>query len=157
MAALVSVLSLSWVQVPVIEISDDDDPERGLKLSDGDLHRLRESGVFNPDPPPDAPRPKGADQAFLDLPLVKQWTISALLVEADTIFAGLVDGDAPTTRSGGLIRFHRKSRRVTVYSVPDPIHTLMRVEPGLFMGTSRGAYLLKNGAFARVECRRRPR
>ena len=55
MSALGSVLSLSWVQVPVIEITDDDDPSRGLKLSEGDLKRLRESGVFNPDPPPDAP------------------------------------------------------------------------------------------------------
>jgi hypothetical protein len=155
MAALGSVLSLSWVQVPVIEITDDDDPSRGLKLSEGDLKRLRESGVFNPDPPPDAPRPTGADPAFLNLPLVKQWTISALLIEADTIFAGLVD--ETTARSGGLMRFHRHSTRVTVYSVPDPIHTLVRVAAGLFMGTTRGAYILKDGAFARVECRRRPR
>jgi hypothetical protein len=143
--------------VPVIEITDDDDPSRGLKLSEGDVKRLRESGVFNPDPPPCAPRPHGVDPALLDLPLVRQWTISAVLIEPDTIFAGLVDQEVSPIKAGGLIRFHRKSRRVTVYSVPDPIHTLVRVDAGLFMGTTRGAYILKDGAFARVECRKRCR
>ena len=88
---------------------------------------------------------------------MKQWTISAVLVEVDTIFAGLVDQESSPIKAGGLIRFHRKSGGVTVYSVPDPIHTLVRVDAGLFMGTIRGAYILKDGAFARVECRRRPR
>jgi hypothetical protein len=154
---LVSVLSLSWVQVPVIEISDDDDPSRGLKLSPQDLQRLRERGVFNVAPGAEPAPLQTADQSFLDIPLIRQWSISALLVEADTIYAGLVDPADPGTRSGGLLRYHRKSKRVTVYSVPDPIHSLMRVDAGLFMGTTRGAYVLKDGAFARVECRRRPR
>ena len=153
---MVSVLSLSWVQVPVIQITDDDDSSRGLKLSSGDLNRLRERGIFNDTPNCDTV-PDIADQAFLDLPLVRQWSISALLVEADTIFAGLIDRADTTPRSGGLMRYHRKSKRVTVYSVPDPVHTLMRVDAGLFMGTSHGTYVLKDGAFARVECRRNPR
>ena len=127
---MVSVLSLSWVQVPVIQITDDDDPGRGLRLSSGDLNRLREGGVFNVTPNADAVAAEPADRAFLDLPLVRQWSISALLVEADTIFAGLVDRAGDPPRPGGLMRYHRRSKRVTVYSVPDPIHTLIESMPG---------------------------
>ena len=154
---MVSVLSLSWVQVPVIEISDTGDERCGLKLTREEIARLRDRGVFNATPNATAPPAEPADQAFLDIPLVRQWSISALLAEADTIFAGLVDRDQTPPRSGGLLRYHRKSTRVTVYSVPDPIHTLMRVDAGLFMGTSHGTYILKDGAFARVECRKKPR
>jgi hypothetical protein len=39
---------------------------------------------------------------------------------------------------------------VTVYSVPDPIDSLVRVGESMFVGTNRGAYMLRDGAFTRI-------
>ena len=139
--------SLAWVQIPVIEISNDCEARRLLKVSAADMTLLRTRGIF--DPVPRAQRAVEIDEC-LDTPLVRQWSVSAVLVERDSIYVGLVDRSGPDIRSGGLLRYHRASRRVTVYSVPDAIHSLARAADTMFFGTNRGAYLLRDGAFTRI-------
>jgi hypothetical protein len=154
---VVSIFSLAWAKLPVITIADGTVTDRALKLPDRDLVRLCDTGVFETGPIAADVRacPTASDRSFLDLPLLRQWSISALLVEDDTIFAGLIDRGDRAARSGGLLHYHRRSRRVTVYSVPDPVHSLVRASAGLFIGTTRGAYLLNDGAFSRVRWKRR--
>jgi hypothetical protein len=139
--------SLAWVHIPVIEISDRQQAGRLLKLSPADVGLLWERGIFDT-----AARPSGEIQTdeVLNTPLVRQWSVSAALVEKDSVFAGLIDHGENGPRSGGLLRYHRASRRVTLYSVPDPIHSLARVGGSTFLGTNRGAYQLKDGAFTRI-------
>jgi len=139
--------SLGFVHIPVIEISDRAAAGRLLKLSADDVGELWERGIFDRTPPDNR---EMAIHEALDSPLVRQWCVSAVLVEKDSIFAGLIDRGENGTRSGGLLRYHRASRRVTLYSVPDPIHSLARIGGSMFLGTSRGAYLLKDGAFTRI-------
>lgn len=139
--------SLAWAQIPVVEISNDSEARRLLKVTAADMTRLRARGIFDPVPRPG--RVVEIDEC-LDTPLVRQWSVSAVLVEKDSIYAGLVDRGGRELRSGGLLRYHRASRRVTVYSVPDPIHSLARVDESMFVGTNRGAYMLKDGAFTRI-------
>jgi len=139
--------SLAWVQVPVIEISNDCEARRLLKVSAADMTLLRSRGIF--DPVPGTQRAVEIDEC-LDTPLVRQWSVSAVLVERDSIYVGLVDRSGADIRSGGLLRYHRASRSVTVYSVPDAIHSLARAADTMFFGTNRGAYLLKDGAFTRI-------
>ena len=139
--------SLGFVQIPVIHFSDRAEAARILRLSAEDVRLLWDRGIFDITPP------TARDLVFdevLDTPLVRQWSVSAALVEKDSVFAGLVDRTEHGTRSGGLLRYHRASRRVTLYSVPDPIHSLARAGGHMFLGTSRGAYLLKDGAFTRI-------
>jgi hypothetical protein len=139
--------SLAWTQMPVIEISDRAEAGRILQLSAADVALLWERGIFDTTPR------RAADiqiDDVLDTPLVRQWSVSATLVEKDSVFAGLVDRGENGTRSGGLLRYHRASRRVTLYSVPDPIHSLARVGGSTFVGTTRGVYLLKDSAFMRI-------
>jgi hypothetical protein len=135
------------MHVPVIEINDRADVGRMLKLSAADAGLLWERGIFET-----TPRQSGAIEPHevLDTPLVRQWSVSAALVEKESVFAGLIDHGEHGPRSGGLLRYHRASRRVTLYSVPDPIHSLARVAGVTFLGTSRGAYRLKDGAFTRI-------
>lgn len=139
--------SLGFVQIPVIHVSDRAEAARILKLSATDVGLLWERGIFDTSPP--AARQMAADEV-LDTPLVRQWCVSAALVEQDSVFAGLIDHGENGPKSGGLLRYHRASRRVTLYSVPDPIHSLARVDDITFLGTSRGAYRLKDGAFTRI-------
>lgn len=106
--------SLAWVQIPVIEISNDCEARRLLKVSADEMTLLRTRGIF--DPVPRAQRAVEIDEC-LDTPLVRQWSVSAVLVERDSIYVRLVDRSGPDIRSGGLLRYHRASRRVTVYSV----------------------------------------
>jgi hypothetical protein len=139
--------SLAWVHIPVIEITDPADAGRILKLSAADVALLLERGIFDT-----RPRHGGEieNHEVLETPLVRQWSVSAAVVEKDSVFAGLIDHGENGLRSGGLLRYHRASRRVTLYSVPDPIHSLARVAGVTFLGTSRGAYRLKDGAFTRI-------
>lgn len=139
--------SLAWVQIPAIEIGNDVEARRLLKVTAADMTLLRARGIF--DTVPRATRPVEIDEC-LDTPLLRHWSVSALLVEEDSVYAGLVDRSGRDVRSGGLLRYHRASRRVTLYSVPDPIHSLARVEESLFVGTTRGAYRLRDGAFTRI-------
>jgi hypothetical protein len=139
--------SLAWVQVPVIDITNDCEARRLLKVSAADMTLLRARGIFDP-----MPRDERVDEIdeCLDTPLVRQWSVSAVLVEKDRIYAGLVDRSGRELRSGGLLRYHRASRRVTVYSVPNAIHSLARAADRIFVGTNHGAYMLKDGAFTRI-------
>jgi hypothetical protein len=139
--------SLAWVQIPVIEVTNDSEARRLLKVTAADMTMLRARSIF--DPVPRTERVVEIDEC-LDTPLVRQWSVSAVLVEKDSIYAGLVDRSGRELRSGGLLRYHRASRRVTVYSVPDAIHSLARVDEIMFVGTNRGAYMLKDGAFTRI-------
>jgi len=50
-------------------------------------------------------------------------------------------------RSGGLIRYDLSTRKVTRYSMPDIALTMIRQNNALFIGTSNGLYVFRDGRF----------
>lgn len=89
----------------------------------------------------------GADgaYAFLAIPEVVDFSVDALLVEPATIWAGLVDHGEGWTISGGLLEVDRPTGRARVHDVVGPIHTIVRVDDALFLGTQWGPYVLRDG------------
>jgi len=80
--------------------------------------------------------------AFLQIPEVVDWSVSNLLVEGDTIWAGLVRHPEGADRSGGLIRRDNKSGSSRKYDVQDVIFRIERWRDGLYLTTSNGIYVL---------------
>ena len=80
--------------------------------------------------------------AFLQTPEVVDWSVSNLLVEGDTIWAGLVRHPEGADRSGGLLRRDNKSGRSRTYAVDDVIFRIERWRDGLYLTTSNGIYVL---------------
>ena len=86
---------------------------------------------------------------FFSIPELADWSVSAVLVEADAVWAGLVNYPEGADRSGGLIRYDLSSRSVTRYDVPDIVLTMIRHDNALFIGTSNGLYILRDSRFTR--------
>jgi len=80
--------------------------------------------------------------AFLQIPEVVDWSVSNLLIEGDTIWAGLVRHPEGADRSGGLLRRDNKSGRSQKYAVDDVIFRIERWRGGLYLTTSNGIYVL---------------
>jgi hypothetical protein len=83
------------------------------------------------------------------IPELADWSISALFVETDAVWAGLVNYPEGARRSGGLIRYDLSTRNVIRYNVPDIVLTMIRQNNALFIGTSNGLYVLRDGRFTR--------
>jgi len=76
--------------------------------------------------------------SFLDIPVVRRWSVTALIVETDTIWASLVNNGERLDTSGGLLEYDRKTKRVTIHTVPAVIHTMVRLNRQIFLGTQDG-------------------
>ena len=83
---------------------------------------------------------------MIRIPELFDWSVSALLVEPDTIWIARVVHPEGADHSGGLLEYNRRSRRVSVHPVPDVITSIVRAEGALFLGTTHGVYLFRDGA-----------
>jgi len=82
-------------------------------------------------------------------PELANWSVSALFVETDVVWAGLVTYPEGATRSGGLIRYNLSTRNVRRYDLPDSTLTMFRQNDAFFIGTSNGLYILRNNRLTR--------
>lgn len=87
---------------------------------------------------------------MLPVPELYEYSVIAMLVEANTIWAGRVAFHEGEPYSGGLLQYDLRTRSVRTYPVPDVIHHIARAGTGLFLGTARGLYVLRNGEITRV-------
>jgi hypothetical protein len=83
---------------------------------------------------------------MIRIPELFDWSVSALLVEADTIWVARVVHPEGADHSGGLLEYNRRSRLARVHPVSDVITSIARAEGALFLGTTHGVYLLRGGA-----------
>jgi hypothetical protein len=81
--------------------------------------------------------------AFLRIPEVVDWSVSNLLVEGDTLWAGLVRHPEGADQPGGLIRHDLKSGNTKKYAVDDVIYRIQRWNDALYLTTSTGIYVLR--------------
>src|SRR5262249_2131613 len=86
---------------------------------------------------------------MFSVPEIYAWSVSALLVEPDAVWIGLVRYPEGETVSGGLIRYDFSTRKVTRYRVPDIPFTILRQNDSLFIGTSNGLYILHDNNLIR--------
>jgi len=82
--------------------------------------------------------------SFLPIREVLDWSVSNLLIEGDTVWAGLVNHPEGADHSGGLLRHNLKSGITRKYRIDEIIYRIERTPDGLYMSTSNGVYVLKN-------------
>ena len=86
---------------------------------------------------------------FISPPELAKWSVSALLVEGDTVWAGLVRRPEGAEYSGGLLRYDLATRKSSVIPVKEVILAILHAGDVLFLGSSIGAYVLRGGKRAR--------
>jgi hypothetical protein len=91
---------------------------------------------------------------IFSIPELVDWSVSALLVEDDGVWAGLARYPEGAGFSGGLIRYDLSTHKVIQYNVPDIVLTLVRQDNALFIGTSNGLYILRAGRLIRFRFER---
>jgi hypothetical protein len=86
---------------------------------------------------------------FLRIQEVADWSVSNLLVEGDTLWAGLVRHPEGADRPGGLIHHDLKSGVTKKFPVDDVIYRIERWRDSLYLTTSNGIYVLKGDRWTR--------
>jgi hypothetical protein len=86
---------------------------------------------------------------FLHLPETARWSTSALLVEGDVAWAGLVGEYELATKSNGLLRVDLRNRRVQRYEIYPVIHRIVRWNGALYLATDDGMYALRGARLTR--------
>jgi hypothetical protein len=82
---------------------------------------------------------------FISPPELVKWSVSALLVEGDAIWAGLMRRPEGAEYSGGLLRYDLAAKTSSVISVKEVILTILRAGDALYLGSSNGVYVLRGG------------
>jgi len=88
---------------------------------------------------------------FLHIQEMADWSASALLVEPDAIWVGLLHKGEGAGDSGGLLRYDRTSHGVTKTPLPDVIDKIVRVGKRVYCGTSGGFAIVDQGRARRFE------
>jgi len=83
-------------------------------------------------------------------PELARWSVSALLVEGDTVWAGLVRRPEGAEYSGGLLRYDLAAKKKSsVIPVKEVILAILHAGDVLYLGSSNGACALRGGKRAR--------
>jgi hypothetical protein len=83
---------------------------------------------------------------WLRLPEMADWSAEALLVEPSTIWAARVRHPEGELDSGGLLEYDRRARISRVHECPDVIHSIVHLGAAIFLGTTHGLDVLRDGA-----------
>lgn len=93
---------------------------------------------------------KDGTYTLFELPELRQSSVSALAVDPDAVWAGLVHHGERADTGRGLLRYDRNTRRRARYAVPGVIHRIVRIDARVFLGTTEGPYMLGGGALTRL-------
>jgi hypothetical protein len=80
------------------------------------------------------------------LPAIAAWSGSAIRLDGDDLWVGLMRQPEGAAFSGGLLRYGTKTGVVAKFDVPDYIHTIDRLGDAIYCGTSNGVYVVRDGA-----------
>jgi len=80
-------------------------------------------------------------------PEIKNWSVSAILVEPDSVWLALQRRGEYENQSGGVLRWDRRSQKVVRYDSPSVIHALARYGASLYAGTEDGLAVLRGRGF----------
>lgn len=82
---------------------------------------------------------------------IADWSASAMLVEQDAIWLGLVRRPEGDLYPGGLVRFDRKTGTFVKFDVPAVINKIVRAEEAIYLGTSARIFGLVGGEIIQWE------
>ena len=77
------------------------------------------------------------------LPEIAPWSGSAIRLDGDHLWIGLMRQPEGAAYSGGLLRYNPRTGSVKTYGIPDYIYTIDRFGDGVYCGTSNGLYLVR--------------
>jgi hypothetical protein len=77
------------------------------------------------------------------------WSASAILVEPDAIWIGLVNRPEGADNPGGLLRYDRNTTQTQVYPIKSVITQIVRYNGALYLGTVHGLYVMRGSTFTR--------
>lgn len=77
------------------------------------------------------------------LPEIKQWSGSAILLDGDDVWVGLMHRPEGANFGGGLLRYNKNTRAVRVYPLGrDVINTIDKIGDKIYCGTTNGLYMV---------------
>jgi hypothetical protein len=88
---------------------------------------------------------------FLELSEMADWSASALLVEQNAVWVGLVKNGEGAGQPGGLLRYDRVTHKATKLALPDVVQKIVRVGKVLYCGTSGGFATVEGDRVQRFE------
>jgi hypothetical protein len=91
------------------------------------------------------------DWVFLHIPEMADWSTSALLIEANTIWAGLESNNPGGALSGGLLRYDRMSHKTTTIPLSDVIEKIIVLGQRVYCGTTGGFAVIEHDQARRFE------
>ena len=91
------------------------------------------------------------DWIFLHVSELADWSASALLVEPDTVWVGLIRNGEHAGISGGLLRYDRATHKASIIPIPDAIDKITRVGSRMYCGTSGGFIFIEQNRVHRFE------
>ncbi len=84
------------------------------------------------------------------LPEIAPWSGSALLLDGQDLWVGLMRRPEGAEIGAGLLRYNTKTGAVKKYAIPDVINTIDRLGDTLYCGTSHGLYMLRGDAITQL-------
>jgi hypothetical protein len=82
-------------------------------------------------------------------PEIVDWSVTAMLVEKDSVWLGLASHSEWRSYGGGLLRFDRRTERADRIAMEDMIGGIARLGGGLVMATEWGVAMLEGGRLRR--------
>jgi hypothetical protein len=79
------------------------------------------------------------------LPEIAAWSGSAIRLDGDSLWIGLMRQPEGAAFSGGLLHYNPGTGLVTKYKIPDYIHTIDRFGDAIYCGTANGLYMIRGG------------
>lgn len=73
---------------------------------------------------------------------LSDWSASAIYVEPNAIWLGLVMVREGSNLAGGLLRYDRRSGKIVRYFIPALVNVIRRLGNSLYLGTSEGIYVV---------------
>jgi hypothetical protein len=84
------------------------------------------------------------------LPEITPWSGSAILLDGEDLWIGLMRRPEGASTGSGLLRYNTKTRAVAKYAIPDLIYTIDRLGETLYCGTSQGLYTIHGGKITQL-------
>jgi hypothetical protein len=81
------------------------------------------------------------------LPDIVPWSGSAILLDGDELWIGLMRRPEGAEYSAGLLRYNIRTGDVSKLPLADLVNSIDRVGSAMYFGTSQGLYVLRGGKF----------
>lgn len=83
--------------------------------------------------------------SFINVPMLTGWSVSALLVEDEAVWIGLVGYPEGAPYPGGLLRYDLKSRKSRKFPTQEVVSQIVRWKDRVYVSTTNGAYQIHAG------------